>query len=258
MGIVQRLLIVREQRPHFLIALAVIPVVVETHPVRVVHVFIGLDAEQHVLGGSILPFHVMDIVGDNQLHAVFFRKDMQLPVDGPLFFQVVVLHFQKEIVFAENINIFPQRSFRPVQIPLQDHLRNFSLYAGRQADDALAVFAQDILIDAGLAVKAVNKTERHQLHQIVIAFLIFRQQDQMVTGLLVDAVKAAPRGNVTFTAEDDLDAGFSLFFCFLIQFLRRLVDVHRAVHIAVVGDGNAVHPQLHGALQQLLRFGGAV
>ena len=141
---------------------------------------------------------------------------MQLPVDGPFFFQIVVLHFQKEIVFAENINILLQRSFRPVQIPLQDHLRNFSLYAGRQADDTLAVFAQDILIDAGLAVKAVNKTERHQLYQIVIAFLIFRQQDQMVTGLLVDAVKAAPRGNITFTAEDDLEAGLSLFFCFLI------------------------------------------
>ena len=200
----------------------------------------------------------MDIVGDNQLHAVFFRKDMQLPVDGPLFFQVVVLHFQKEIVFAENINIFLQRSFRTVQIPLEDHLRNFSLYAGRQTDDTFAVLAQNVLINAWLAVKAVDKTERHQLHQIVIALLIFRQQDQMVTGLLVDAVKAAPRGNVTFTAEDDLDAGFSLFFCFLIQFLRRLVDVHRAVHIAVVGDGNAVHPQLHGALQQLLRFGGAV
>ena len=216
MGIVQRLLIVREQRPHFLIALAVIPVVVETHPVRVVYILVSLDAEQHILGGRILPFHVMDIVGDNQLHAVFFRKDMQLPVDGPFFFQIVVLHFQKEIVFAENINIFPQRSFRPVQIPLQNHLRNFSLYAGRQADDTLAVFAQDILIDSGLAVKAVNKTERHQLHQIVIAFLIFRQQDQMVTGLLVDAVKAAPRGNVTFTAEDDLDDRLSLFFCFLI------------------------------------------
>ena len=124
----------------------------------------------------------------------------------------MVLHFQKEIVFAENFNIFPQRSFRPVQIPLQDHLRNFSLYAGRQADDALAVFAKDILIDAGLAVKAVNKTERHQLHQIVIALLIFRQQDQMVTGLLVDAIKAAPRGNITFTAKDDFDARFSLFF----------------------------------------------
>ena len=49
-SIMQGFFVFREQRPHFLITLAVIPVVVETHAVRIVHILIGLDTEQHVLG----------------------------------------------------------------------------------------------------------------------------------------------------------------------------------------------------------------
>ena len=90
------------------------------------------------------------------------------------------------------------------------------------------------------------------------AFVVLRQQDQVIAGLLVDTVETAARGNVAFAAEDHLDSRPAFFFRFLIQFLRGLVHVHRAVHIAVVGDGNAVHAQLHSPLQQFLRLGSAV
>ena len=257
-GVMQRLFIFREQGPHILIAFAVIPVVIETHPVRIVHILVGLDAKQHVLSRGVLPFHVMDIVGYHQLHPVFFRKNTKLPVHGPLFFQIMVLHFQKEIVFTENVNIFLQGLLCPVKVPLQNQPGYFPLDAGGKADDPLAVFPQDIFIDAGFAVKPVNETKGHQPGQIVIAFLVFRQQDQVIAGLLVNTVEPAARRNVTLAAEDDLDTRFSFLFRFFVQFLRSLIHVHQAVHIAVVRHGDTVHAQLHGPLQQLLRFGGAV
>ena len=137
---------------------------------------------------------------------------------------------------------------------MDNHLWNLSLYTGRKTDYTFAILAKNLLINAWLTVKTINKPQGNQLYQIVIAFLIFRQQNQMIAGLFVYPFKTAPGRKITFAAEDDLDARFSLFLSFFIQFLRCLIKVYCAVHIAVVSDGDAIHPHLHGTLQQFFRF----
>ena len=257
-GVAQGFFVVREQFLHFFVTLAVVPVVVELHAVRVGDGLVRLDAQEHVLGAGVLAAHVVQVVGHDQLEAELRRQLVQAAVHHGLFRQAVVLHFQEQVVLVENVQVFPHGRAGPFLVPAQDGLGDFALDTGCQADDAFVVLPQDILVDAGLAVEPVDVAQRDQMGKVAVAFIVLGQQNQMVAGLLVDAVEAAARRHVDFAADDDADAGFPLFFRFLRQFLRRLVHVHGAVHVAVVRDGDAVHAQIHGAPEQLLRFGGAV
>ena len=257
-GIAQGFFVVREQFLHLLVTLAVVPVVVELHAVRIGDGLIRLDAQEYVLGAGVLAAHVMQVIGHNQLQPELRCQFVQAAVHPGLLGQIVVLHFQEQVLLVENVQVFPHSRAGPLLVPTQDGLGNFPLDTGRQADDAFVILAQDILVDAGFAVEPVDVAQRDQMGKVAVSLIVLGQQNQMVAGLLVDAVEAAARRQIDFAADDDADTGFSLLFRLLRQFLRRLIQVHGPVHVAVVRNGNAVHAQLHGTPEQLLRFGGAV
>ena len=99
------------------------------------------------------------------------------------------------------------------------------------------MLAQEFLVNAGPDIKALRKGRRVQEAQVAVAHLVAAQQNQVVHGrvVLVYLVGALPGGHIHLAADDGLDP----------LRLARLVEVHHAVHDAVVGDG-------HGALAQLL------
>ena len=98
------------------------------------------------------------------------------------------------------------------------------------------VLLEQLKVDSGLAVKAVDKGFRHQIAEVLVPRSVFAQQYQMV-GVIVDPVDPvghAPSGDVDLAADDGLDPGG----------FGGLIKIDTAVHHAVVGDGNGGLPQL--------------
>src|SRR5260370_611172 len=75
----------------------------ELHAIGVAHGLAGLDAEQHFLGVRVVVIQVMTIVRGNERYAGLFGETEQFAVD--IFFdrQSLILDFQEEIPFAENV-----------------------------------------------------------------------------------------------------------------------------------------------------------
>ena len=111
---------------------------------------------------------------------------------------------------------------------------------------------EQLLVDARLEIKAFQKGRRRELDQVLEAGAVFGQQREVVAGLLRAAgvllLKAAAGGDVGLVAHDRVDA----------HVLGRFVELQRPVQIAVVGQGQGVHAQLFGPLQQAGDFSGAV
>ena len=111
---------------------------------------------------------------------------------------------------------------------------------------------QQVQVDAGLDVKALQKSLRDHVGQVPVAFLVAAQQHQVREGgvVLVDLLKAgAATGRyIDFTADDGLDTSS----------LAGPVEVDDTVHDAVVRDGYRLLAQVFYPLHQLLDAAGPV
>ena len=111
------------------------------------------------------------------------------------------------------------------------------------------VLLQQLLIHAGLGVKALHKSGRYHLAEVLVACFVFAQQDQVVVAVdLVHFVKTGAGGNVDLTADDGLDA------CFF----RCLVKLHAPIHHPVVGAGNGSLSAFLHPVHQLVDAAGTV
>ena len=90
---------------------------------------------------------------------------------------------------------------------------------------------QQLLVNAGLYVKALRPGKRHHVGEVAVALLVFAQQHQMAALAVefVDLIEpgAALRGHIDLAADDGLHA----------LRLASPVEVDDAVHNAVVRDG---------------------
>jgi hypothetical protein len=96
-------------------------------------------------------------------------------------------------------------------------------------DDAFAVAGEQFGVHPGLVVVAVEISHRGQLHEVLVAGVVHRQQRAVVANVVAPrrAVVARPRGDVRLDADDRLDSGLT----------SRPVEVDDAVEDAVIGDG---------------------
>ena len=112
------------------------------------------------------------------------------------------------------------------------------------------VLLEQLKVDSGLAVKAVDKGFRHQIAEVLVPRSVFAQQHQMV-GVVINSMNPvghAPSGNVDLAADDGLDpGGFGGF-----------IKVNTAVHHAVVGDGNGRLPQFFDPIHDAVNAARAV
>ena len=92
-------------------------------------------------------------------------------------------------------------------------------------------------VHPGLGVKPLGKAFGDHAGQIAVPLFRFAEQHQMAVAAvqLVYLILPGAGSHIDLAADDGLDS----------LRLARLVEVHHAVHDAVVGDG-------HGALAQLL------
>ena len=147
---------VGEKRRHFLRRLQIVVVAVEPHAVRVINRLRHLDAEQDVVELAVLAAHVMAVVRCDKAEAILLRERDETRVRLLFLVQPVVLDFEEIIFLAEDVDVLAHERVGAVGIVRNQRARHLARNAGGQADDALMIFAQQLVIDARLVVEALD------------------------------------------------------------------------------------------------------
>ena len=233
--VVKGFLTAGEQGAQLLLAFEIEVIRGKAHPVFVVHRLSRLDAQQYVLHFGILPAQIVGIVGHHQRKPRLPRQTPDALVHRQLLRDAVILKLQIEISLPHDVRHLQRIGFGGRIGFIHQCLGNGTGQAGRKGNQPIVPLAQQLQVNAGLAVKSVEEGLRHHVAQVLIALAIFAQQHQMI-GVVVDAMHPVghfPPGNIHLAPDDGLDA----------RRLCCLVEINAAIHHAVVGDGNAVLPQ---------------
>ena len=201
----------------------------------------GLHAQQGVVGLGVLGPRVVAVVGGEQRRADALGDLDELRVGAGLLGDAVVLQLDEEVVAPEDL-LEPaglrQRLVEPVG---QQALEHVAAEAAGGGDDPPAVLGEQVPVDLGLAVVALEEGPRRELDEVLVALVVLRQDGEVVVGLLaavalaagvvdlaadVDALDAVVVGLVELAADDRGDAVGA----------ARLVEGQDPVHVAVVGD----------------------
>ena len=134
---------------------------------------------------------------------------------------------------------------------MQEVVVHLPAQAGGRADETLGVLGEEFAVDSREIVHPLGEAPRDQFAQIVVAGLVLRQQQHVVgasPAVPSALVEAAAGGDVHLTTDDGLHA----------RPFRRLVELHRAEHVPVVGERYGRLPEFGGALHQIADSRGAV
>ncbi len=188
---------------------------------------------------------VMAVIGGHQRDAQFLLQLHQVRLDALLLGQPLVLNLEVEIALAEDVVEGDGRLARLLVLAFDQFLGDFALQAGRQPNQSLRVFREEFLADPRLVIEAVQRRLGDDFHQIAVAFVVLRQDDQVVVAV------ALGRGAMVFfladvelAADDRLDPNF----------LGGVDELDRSEDVAMVGHGHGGHAQLLDALDELLGF----
>ncbi len=222
-----------------------------------------LHAEQGVVGHRVLTVGVVAVVGGQQRRVQAPCDLDQLGVRAVLVGDPVVLQLDEEVVAAEDV-------LEPSGPPLglrhvagQQRLEDHPSQASGGGDEAGVVALEQLPVDAGLVVVALEVRRRGQLHQVPIALDGLGQEGQVVVELLAafdvaaGVVDPAPTHrplvarlarHVGLGADDRDDA--------LVP--AGLVEVEDPVHVAVVRDSERGLAVGHRGRHQIPHPGRAV
>ena len=223
----------------------------------------GLHAQQRVVGDVVLAVGVVAVVGGEQRRPDPPGDLDQGRVGLVLLGQSVVLQLDEEVPLAEDVlEAGGQRlGFDPVvgQQGLEDH----PAQAAGGGDEAGGVALEQLPVETGLVVVALEVGGRRQLEQVPVAGRRLGQQGEVVVELLAPGhvtpgvVDLAPShralvarlgGHVGLGPDDRVDA----------RLPAGGVEVEDAVHVPVVGDAQRRLAVGHRRLHQVLDPGGPV
>ena len=266
-GIGDHFRMVGEKRGHFLLALEILLLRV-AQPLGIVHVGVGGQADEAVVGRAILLADEVHVVGGHHLDALFAR---QVEQDGvhlhlrPVHVVVEAGHFGLVLHHLEVV-ILPEHALMPAQslaggfhVAVHNVAGQLARQARGAADQVLVILLDDFVRDARLVVHAVDMPFRADLHQVLVSCVVLGQEGQVVVFAMVVVLEpmVVVPCHIDFAADDGLDQGL-----LVLSQIRLVVgefeELLHAVHIAVVGDGQGGHAQLPGAGEQFLDVGQTV
>jgi hypothetical protein len=184
-------------------------------------------------------------------HAGLLGELHDRPEDLPLLREPVVLELQVEVPRPEDVAVGGDRLRRAIVLSVQGELRRLARQAAGEPDQARGTLLEQRLVDPGPMVEALEVRVRDELQKVSVAGLVLGEDREVPVLLLALAgrpVEARAGRDVGLHAEDRLDAGRP----------PRFVELQRAEHPAVVGDGDRGHPGLGGFLEERLDAGGPV
>ncbi len=190
------------------------------------------------------------VVRRDDLHVVLLRQlEDDLVVD-----HLVVIHFPRQardlrlvehhlqvVVVAEHLLVPLDDLVDLFHVAGEDGARHLARHAGGAADQALVVLLQHLMADTGPVVHALDVGRGHDLDEVLVTLVVLRQQDQVVIPLLLHPV--VPHRHVRLASDDRLHRG---------MLLRELEELLHPVHVPVVRDREPGHPELLGAVEQVV------
>ena len=163
----------------------------------------------------------------------------------------MILQFQKKVPLAEDFFV-SQGRFLPLLIlsPLQIFL-DLPCQTGRKTDNSLMKGPKNLVIHPRFIVESVHIAFGHDLHQVLIPLIVFRQKHQVVIPVLTAdclPVKPGTWSHIDLTADDGFHS--CLPGC--------PVKINDPVHGSMVCNGHTVHSQFLSPGCQFLDLAGAV
>ena len=232
--LVTRLRDLMEDPPHLLRALQVELLRVEPQPLRIALELLLLDTEQHVVRLRVPLHRVVQVVGRDERDRErtgerdLFRQHASLVGDA------VVLQLHEEAVRAEDVAVAPGRFLGPSILTGEEQRRQLARQTTREADHALRMLGEQLLVHPRPVVEALEVCRGHELQQVPVAGLVLGEEREVVVLLFVlPRVPLEPRArrDVGLHPDDRLDAGGS----------PGLEEPQRAEHGAVIRDRHRRH-----------------
>ena len=101
------------------------------------HRLAGLDAKHHVLRVGIVFAKVVAVVGRDHRHTEFMLQPEEVGVNALFLRQALVLNFEKEIAFAEDVVEVAGSGARGLVLAFRQALGDFALQACRRGRSGL-------------------------------------------------------------------------------------------------------------------------
>ena len=195
--------------------------------------------------------NIVAVVRRHQRNLQFLAHPHQALVDRPLRRDAVILQFQKEIVRSKDIAVFLRRLARFLIHASRQIPRDLARQTRAECNNAFMVGSQHLVIHTRFIIKSLDKALGDDLHQILIAGIIFRQQNHMIIAILAASrlpVKTRSGRHIDLTADDRLDPIFS----------GCPVKINHTVHDTMVRNGHAVHTKFFRPVNQLFDLTGTI
>ena len=233
-GGVTRLRELGEHAAHLGRALQVEVLGVELESFRIRLELLLLDAQQDVVRLRVLGPRVVEVVRRDHRHADLVRELDLVAQDRALIGEAVVLQLDEVPVGAEDVAVGRGRRARAIPLPRDELHPDLGGQAPGQAQQALGVLGQQLLVHPGAVIEALEVGLGDELEEVAVAGLVLGEQGQVVVLLLRlarCAVEPRSGGDVGLHADDRLDPDGP----------GRLVELERAEHRAVVGHRERRH-----------------
>ena len=164
----------------------------------------------------------------------------------------MILQLQEKIPFSKYF-LVPKSCCSSFTVHAScDIFLNLTCQARAKRNDSFVKFPQKLQIHTWFIIISFCVTTGYNFHQIVVSFIIFCQENQMIISVISASyslfVKPGSWCHIDFTAKDRLD---SLSTC-------STVKVDHAEHTAMIGNCHAVHSKLFDPRHALFNFIGAV
>ena len=227
---------------HLLRGLEVELLVGEAEAPRVRQLVARLDAEQHLVRVGVLGPQVVHVARADQRQAGLVGELQQPHVHLLVLLEPGVL--QLDVHRVAPVDLHQPVELHPGArvVVLQQRLVDAAREAARERDQPAGVALQQLEVDAGLVVEALEVAEGDELDEVVVAGRRLGDQRQVGPVALVRRLLRAPvLDDVDLAADDRPDA----------RLAREAVELDRAGHGAVVGERDGGHLQLGGPLDQL-------
>jgi hypothetical protein len=208
-----------------------------------------LNAEHYVVGVGIFAAEVMGVIGGDEGDREFALEAEEGFVDFLFVFEALVLDFEIEIAFAEDVFVLLGYGFGFLVAACDQFFAEFSAEAAGEADKAGGVLSEIALADAGLAIEAVERRFRGNANEVAVTFFVLGEDEEVVVFVaFAGGAVVLVLADIEFAAEDGLDA-------FVLGGFK---EVDCAVDVAVVGHGDGFLAEGGDAVDELGDVAGAV
>ena len=275
-GVVAGLGMIREQRPHLVRGLDVVARTIEAEAVRIILVTPHTDAQQGVMGVSLVLGDVVRVIGDQQRNVQPLGQPQQVGSHLLLDRDTMVHQLAEVVLLAEDVLVGGRGLAGFLELPQTQSGLHLTRRTSGGGNDATGVLGHQFAVHAGLHVIALVRGQGGQPEQVVKPLRVLGPHRHVgvpttsgdvlatlgvritcVTGgspEFLDPGHTSTRGDIGLDTDDRFDQRI-LVSVVLLGDLEELVGTE---HVAVVGHGDRRHALTSHLGKKLLVAGSTI